>query len=100
MPFVRSKSRPKSRFCWTSSSHRIVESSNRYGLIAGNGRFPFLVLEAARSQGIEMVVVAIKEEAFPEIEQHAAIVHWLSLGQLGKLIKTFKAEGVSRAIMA
>ncbi|HEX4999272.1 MAG TPA: UDP-2,3-diacylglucosamine diphosphatase LpxI [Terriglobia bacterium] len=72
----------------------------RYGLIAGNGKFPFLVLEAARSQGIEMVVAAIKEETFPEIEQHAATVHWLSLGQLGKLIKTFKAEGVNRAVMA
>jgi DUF1009 family protein len=75
-------------------------SSNRYGLIAGNGKFPFLVLEAARSQGIEMVVAAIKEETFPEIEQHAKTVHWMSLGQLGKLIKTFKSEGVNQAIMA
>ena len=75
-------------------------SSNRYGLIAGNGKFPFLVLEAARSQGIEMVVAAIKEETFPEIEHHAKTVHWMSLGQLGKLIKTFKAEGVNQAIMA
>src|SRR5262245_43821270 len=73
---------------------------NKYGLIAGNGKFPFLVLQAARSQGIEMVVAAIKEETFPEIEQHAKTVHWMSLGQLGKLIKTFKAEGVSVAIMA
>jgi DUF1009 family protein len=77
-----------------------VESPSKYGLIAGNGKFPFLVLEAARSQGIEMVVAAIKEETFPEIEQHARTVHWLSLGQLGKLIKTLKAEGVNRAIMA
>jgi DUF1009 family protein len=77
-----------------------VASLNRFGLIAGNGRFPFLVLEAARSQGIEMVVAAIKEETWPEIEQHAKTVHWLSLGQLGKLIKTFKAEGVNQAIMA
>ena len=83
-----------------SSRRRIVASSNRYGLIAGNGRFPFLVLEAARSQGIDMVVAAIKEETFPEIEQHATTVHWMSLGQLGKLIKTFKSEGVNRAIMA
>ena len=75
-------------------------SSNKYGLIAGNGKFPFLVLEAARSQGIDMVVAAIKEETFPEIEQHAKTVHWMSLGQLGKLIKTFKTEGVNRAIMA
>jgi UDP-2,3-diacylglucosamine hydrolase len=77
-----------------------VASLNRYGLIAGNGKFPFLVLEAARTQGIDMVVAAIKEETFPEIEQHAATVHWMSLGQLGKLIKTFKAEGVNQAIMA
>ena len=77
-----------------------MASSNRVGLIAGNGRFPFLVLEAARSQGIEVVVAAIKEETSPDIEQHARTVHWLSLGQLGKLIKTFKAEGVDRAIMA
>jgi len=81
-------------------SHPNAASSNRYGLIAGNGKFPFLVLEAARSQGVDMVVAAIKEEASPDIEQHARIVHWLSLGQLGKLIKTFKAEGVNHAIMA
>ena len=77
-----------------------MASLNKFGLIAGNGRFPFLVLEAARSQGIEMVVAAIKEETLPEIEQHAHTVHWLSLGQLGKLIKTFKDEGVNQAIMA
>jgi len=73
---------------------------NRYGLIAGNGKFPFLVLEAARSQGIEMVVVAIREEAFPEIESCAKTIHWVSLGQLGRLIKIFRAEGVQQAIMA
>ena len=77
-----------------------MESSSRFGLIAGNGRFPFLVLEAARSQGIDMVVAAIKEETFPEIEKEAATVHWMSLGQLGKLIKMFKSEGVDRAVMA
>jgi DUF1009 family protein len=77
-----------------------VASSSKYGLIAGNGKFPFLVLEAARSQGIDMVVAAIREETFPEIEQHAKTVHWMSLGQLGKLIRTFKAEGVDCAIMA
>jgi DUF1009 family protein len=77
-----------------------VASSNKFGLIAGNGKFPFLVLDAARSQGIDMVVAAIKEETFPEIERHARTVHWMSLGQLGKLIKTFKAEGVNCAVMA
>lgn len=73
----------------------------RLGLIAGNGKFPFLVLDAARAQGYEVVVAAIKEEAFPEIElKGAASVHWFSLGELSKLIDTFKREGVTRAIMA
>ena len=73
----------------------------RLGLIAGNGKFPILVLDAARAQGFEVVVAAIREEAFPEIEtKGAASVHWLSLGELSKLIDTFKAEGVTRAVMA
>jgi UDP-2,3-diacylglucosamine hydrolase len=73
----------------------------KLGLIAGNGRFPFLVLDAARSQGYEVVVAAIREETFPEIESRgAAAVHWLSLGELSKLIDTFHREGVTRAIMA
>jgi len=73
----------------------------RLGLIAGNGKFPFLVLDAARAAGFEVVVVAIKEEAFPEIgDRGAASVHWLSLGELSKLIETFQRQGVSRAIMA
>ena len=73
----------------------------KLGLIAGNGRFPFLVLDAARAQGYEVVVAAIKEETFPEIESHgAAAVHWLSLGELSRLIETFQREGITRAIMA
>ena len=73
----------------------------RLGLIAGNGRFPFLVLDAARGQGFDVVVAAIKEETFPEIESRgAAAVHWLSLGELSKLIDTFHREGVTRAVMA
>src|SRR5579862_9238730 len=73
----------------------------RIGLIAGNGRFPLLVLDAARARGDEVVVAAIKEETFPEIESHgAAAVHWMSLGELSRLIETFKQEGVHRAIMA
>ena len=73
----------------------------RLGLIAGNGTFPFLVLDAARAQGFEVVVAAIKEEAAPEIEDRGATsVHWLSLGELSKLIETFQREGVRRAIMA
>jgi DUF1009 family protein len=77
------------------------ESRGKLGLIAGNGRFPFLVLDAARAEGYEVIVAAIQEEAFPEIESHgAAVVHWLSLGELSNLIDTFKREGVKRAIMA
>jgi UDP-2,3-diacylglucosamine hydrolase len=73
----------------------------KLGLIAGNGKFPLLVLDAARAAGYEVLVAAIKEEAFPEIENHgAASVHWLSLGELSKLIETFQREGVRRAIMA
>ncbi len=73
----------------------------RLGLIAGNGKFPFLVLDAARAQGYDVVVAAIKEEAFPEIElKGAAAVHWVSLGELSKLIELFKREAVTRAVMA
>src|SRR5277367_900398 len=73
----------------------------KLGLIAGNGTFPLLVLDAARAQGFDVVVAAIREEAFPEIESRgAASVHWLSLGELSKLIETFKAAGVTRAVMA
>ena len=78
-----------------------MASNQKLGLIAGNGRFPFLVLEAARAQGYEIVVAAIKEETFPEIETAgASAVYWLSLGELSKLIETFKKEGVTRAVMA
>ena len=73
----------------------------KLGLIAGNGKFPFLVLDSARAQGYDVVVAAIKEETFPEIESHgASAVHWLSLGELSKLIETFQKAGVRRAIMA
>jgi UDP-2,3-diacylglucosamine hydrolase len=79
----------------------MANHSKRLGLIAGNGRFPFLLLDAARAQGLEVIVAAIKEETFPEIESRgAAAVHWLSLGELSKLIETFKREGVHRAVMA
>lgn len=78
---------------------------DRLGLIAGNGRFPFLLLDAARAHGLTVVVAAIKEETDPEINERAANdakirVHWLSLGELSKLIETFQAEGVGRAVMA
>lgn len=71
-----------------------------WGLIAGNGRFPLLLLEAARSQGRAVVVAAIKEETWPEIETRGFPVTWMSLGQLGKLIECFQAAGVRQAIMA
>jgi UDP-2,3-diacylglucosamine hydrolase len=78
-----------------------MPSNNKLGLIAGNGSFPLLLLDAARAQGAEVIVAAIKEETSPLIEQRgAAQVHWLSLGELSKLIDTFKREGVTRAVMA
>jgi len=77
----------------------------KLGLIAGNGRFPFLLLDAARANGLQVVVAAIKEETDPEMNDRAAAdsgirVHWLSLGELSKLIDTLRGEGVTRAVMA
>src|SRR5947209_509289 len=78
-----------------------VPSPQKLGLIAGNGSFPLLMLDAARAQGAEVVVAAIKEETSPLIEKRgAAAVYWMSLGELGKLIDTFKKEGVHTAVMA
>jgi len=71
-----------------------------WGLIAGNGRFPFLVLEGARSQGIDMAVIALKEEASPELEKIATRLHWVSLGELSKTIDLMHQEGVKQAVMA
>jgi DUF1009 family protein len=71
-----------------------------WGLIAGNGRFPFLVLEGAKSQGIEMAVIALKEEASPELEKLAKRLHWVSLGELSKAIDLMHQEGVKQAVMA
>lgn len=78
----------------------VVSSKPKLGLIAGNGRFPFLVLEAGRARGFDVVVAAIKEETSPEIDGQGVPVHWMSLGELSKLIDTFHREGVSRAVMA
>lgn len=72
----------------------------KYGLIAGNGQFPFLVVEGARRAGASLSVVAIKEETDPRIDEVADIVTWVGIGQLGKMIDFFKREGVGRAIMA
>jgi DUF1009 family protein len=77
----------------------------KLGLIAGNGRFPFLLLDAARAQGLAVAVAAIREEADAEIDERAAAdplisVHWLSLGELSRLIEVFHKEGVTKAVMA
>jgi DUF1009 family protein len=72
----------------------------KYGIIAGNGRFPLLALETARRQGDEVVVFAIKEEAAPEVEQLAARCYWISLGDLSKLIDACKREGITQIMMA
>jgi len=78
---------------------------SKLGLIAGNGRFPLLLLDAARAHGLTVVVAAIKEETDPNINSRAAAdpdihVHWLSLGELSRLIETFQKEGVTQAVMA
>jgi len=76
----------------------------KLGILAGNGRFPFLVLDAARAQGHEVTIIAIKEETFPELnaaaERHRAEIHWISLGQLGTCISLLKKAGVTTAVMA
>ena len=72
----------------------------RYGLIAGNGKFPFLVIEGARRAGAEMAVAAIREETDPAIEKIADKLTWVGIGQLGRMIRFFKREGVEKAIMA
>src|SRR5499433_2026967 len=78
----------------------IDANTSGWGLIAGNGRFPFLVLEGARSQGIEMAVIALKEEASPELERSTKRLHWVSLGELSKAIELMHSEGVTQAVMA
>jgi DUF1009 family protein len=72
----------------------------KFGLIAGNGQFPFLVVEGARRQGVEMVVAAIREETDKRIDDVADEVRWVGIGQLGKMISFFKTHGVTKAIMA
>jgi DUF1009 family protein len=72
----------------------------KYGLIAGNGKFPFLVAESARRAGAALSIAAILEETDPEIERIAADVRWVGIGQLGKMIRFFKEQGVEEAMMA
>ncbi len=74
--------------------------SNAWAIIAGNGHFPFLVLEAARDQGIDPLVVAIKEEASPDLSGMAAVIHWLSLGDLARLLDLLSAEGIRKVLLA
>ncbi len=76
------------------------EANDRYAVIAGNGHFPFLVLEAARDQAIYPLVVAIKEEASPELAQATDAIHWLSLGEVSKLLDLLKAERVNKVVLA
>src|SRR5579863_1265123 len=84
----------------TPSNSLVETPSAKWGLIAGNGRFPFLVLEGARSQGIEMAVIALREEASPELEKSARRLHWVGLGELGRTIDLLHQEGITRAVMA
>lgn len=82
-----------------------IDRPARLGLIAGNGRFPFLLLDAARAHGTEVIVAAIREETDAEIDTRAARdpgvrVHWQSLGELSRLIEMFQQEGVTQAVMA
>lgn len=72
----------------------------KYGLIAGNGQFPFLVIEGAKQAGASLAVVAIREETDPRIDETAENLVWVGIGQLGKMIDFFKREGVEKAIMA
>jgi DUF1009 family protein len=86
-----------------SPDHSMAQSpdkNDRYAIIAGNGRFPFLVLESARAEGIDPLVVAIQEEASPELEGKCSRLHWLSLGEVGKFFELLKSEGVNKVVLA
>jgi DUF1009 family protein len=76
------------------------DSPQRYGIIAGNGRFPLLALQTAQREGHDIVVIAIENEASPEIAQYASSLHWINIGQLGKLIEILKREEISEVMMA
>ncbi len=97
-PFQSAALKTPQRASWS------VRTLSRIGIIAGNGRFPFLALQGARSLGHDVTIVGVKEEAFPELEQAAreyqASYHSVSLGHLGKCIKILREAGVSQAVMA
>ena len=75
-------------------------STSRYAIVAGNGSFPFLVLDAARDQGIDPLVVAIKEETSPELSQKTSSIHWLSLGEVSKLLELLSAQRIEKVVLA
>jgi len=77
-----------------------VAAIARYAVIAGNGHFPFLVLDAARDQSIHPLVVAIREEASPELDRHASAIHWLSLGEVAKLLGLLATERINKVVLA
>lgn len=80
--------------------HSINASEDRYAIIAGNGNFPFLVLQAARAQGIDPLVIAIREEASPTLSEQTHSIHWLSLGEIAKLMDLLGAAGIRKVILA
>lgn len=85
----------------TSETNESAEySADRYALIAGNGEFPLLVLEEACRRGMDMVVLAIREEALPDIEQYGATVHWISLGELQKALGILRSEKIRKVVLA
>lgn len=75
-------------------------TQSRYAIIAGNGHFPFLVLEGARAQGIDPLIVAIREEASPELSAQSSSIHWLSLGEMAKLMELLAAERIEKVVLA
>ena len=81
------------------SAVRENTAPQRYGMIAGNGRFPLLALQTARREGHDVVVVAIENEAGPELAALASSLHWINIGQLGKLIDILKREKISEVMM-
>jgi DUF1009 family protein len=80
--------------------HPITPSSDRFAIIAGNGHFPFLVLEAARELGLEPLIVAIKEETAPELAEKTKDIHWMSLGEVAKCLDLLVAEKVTKVVLA
>ena len=83
-----------------SPDHPITRSSDRYAIIAGNGHFPFLVLEAARELGLEPLIVAINEETAPELAEKTKDIHWMSLGEVAKCLDLLVAEKVNKVVLA